>query len=383
MGQSGRRGPGGIRTFALVSLLGGITQYVGGETLTTAFALTIGATTVVRYWRRSDRRTGITSEVALLVAFLLGVLAQQSPALASGLGVTVTILLATRTSLHRFVSQVLTDQEAHDALLLAAAAVVLLPLLPNRTIDPFDVLNPFAVWRLAVLMMAISSCGYIGNRLVGPRHGVTLAGLAGGFVSSVATIGSMGGLARERSDLERVAVAGAVLSSVATVVQLMAVVAVADRTMVVPLLLPLTIAGVVAAVAGGAAWWRAASTVPGERRPGRAFNPQLTFITAVTIAGVTLLSAVIAKAAGPAGISLAAGLGGFADVHASAIGAVSLVGGAQLTTEQAGMAVLIAFSTNATSKMVTAFFAGGARFGSRLLAIHLVMVAGAWLGWLL
>ncbi len=93
-------------------------------------------------------------------------------------------------SLHRFIGSVLTDAEVHDALLFAAAALVVLPLLPNRAVGPFEVLNPFAVWRLVVLLMAISSAGYIAVRSVGPRYGLAVAGLLGGFVSSTATIGA-------------------------------------------------------------------------------------------------------------------------------------------------------------------------------------------------
>ncbi|MFA7248962.1 MAG: DUF4010 domain-containing protein [Dehalococcoidia bacterium] len=383
MGQAGRRGSAGLRTFALVALLGGVTQQVGGELLTAAVAFVIGATALAAYWKSDAPSTGITSEAALMVAFLLGVLAQHSPGLASALGVTVTILLATRTTLHRFVSTVLTDQEVHDALMLAASAIVLLPLIPNRAIDPFGVLNPFAVWRLAVLLMAISACGYVANRALGPRFGLPLSGLAGGFVSSAATVGSMGALAKERPELARPALAGALLSSVATPIELLALVAVASPRSVVSLLVPLALAGLATAICGALAMWQSPASIPPEQHPGRAFNPRVAILIAGLITTVTLLSVAVSIVAGNGGVSLAAAIGGFADAHAAAIGVASLVEGDRLAPSQAALPVLVAFSTNAATKVVMAYGTSTGRFGPAVLGSLVLAVASAWAGFAL
>ncbi|MEX2032710.1 MAG: MgtC/SapB family protein, partial [Dehalococcoidia bacterium] len=167
--RRGPRGSAGIRTFALVALLGAVADHVGGTPMVVVGFGLVGAATLLGYVRGDRQDLGLTSEVALLVAFLLGVLSQEEAALASAIAVTVTILLATRTALHRFVSSVLTDLEVHDALLFAAAAAVILPLMPDRTVGPLDTLNPFAVWRLVVLLMGISAAGYVATRALGPR----------------------------------------------------------------------------------------------------------------------------------------------------------------------------------------------------------------------
>ena len=62
-----------------------------------------------------------------------------------------------------------TEQEAHDALLFAAASLVVLALMPNHTVGPYSVLNPRRFWELVILIMAISGVGYIALRLIGPR----------------------------------------------------------------------------------------------------------------------------------------------------------------------------------------------------------------------
>ena len=109
----------------------------------------------VAFWRARDRDPGLTAEIALVLTTLLGGLATQQPALAAGLAVTVALLLASRSRLHRFVRTVLTEDELEDALIFAGATLVVLPILPNRPMGPFGALNPHSIWILVILIMAI------------------------------------------------------------------------------------------------------------------------------------------------------------------------------------------------------------------------------------
>src|SRR4029453_12964134 len=160
-GTGPSRAPAGIRTFALVSLLGGISLAVGGELLLAVAALGVAGLSVVGYRLRSRKDPGFTTVIALLTALLLGALAVRQPSVAAGLAVAVAVLLAARTRLHRFVRDVLTEQELHDALLFAASALVILPLTPDHPVGPLEVLNPRTLWKLAVIVMSISASGYI------------------------------------------------------------------------------------------------------------------------------------------------------------------------------------------------------------------------------
>ncbi|HEV2715740.1 MAG TPA: MgtC/SapB family protein, partial [Terriglobales bacterium] len=146
------RSPAGIRTFALTALAGGIAVLVGGELLLAVSAASVAAFSVIAYRRTSHSDPGLTSEMALFATLLLGALAVVHPGPAAGLGVIVTILLAARTRLHRLFRRALTEQEAHDALLFAAASLVVLPLMPNHRVGPYSVLNPRRFWELVVLI---------------------------------------------------------------------------------------------------------------------------------------------------------------------------------------------------------------------------------------
>ena len=141
----------------------------------------------------------------------------RQPALAAGVAVVVAILLAARTPLHHFVRSVLTESEVKDALIFAGATLVVLPLLPDRPLGPYGALNPHTIWIIVILVMAISAAGYVAVRMLGARFGLPIAGLASGFISSTATIGAMGARAAKAPDVLAAAVAGAVLSTVATI----------------------------------------------------------------------------------------------------------------------------------------------------------------------
>jgi len=185
-GEGPRRRPAGIRTFAIRSVLGAVSLELGGAILLAVMVAALASLVVLAYLRTYQQDPGMTTEASLLLTLLLGALAMREPALASAVAVVVAILLAARTRMHRFVRSVLTEAELHDALIFAASVVVVLPLMPNRYVGPFAAVNPRTIWRIVVLMMAVSAAGYIAVRVLGARFGLALAGLASGFASSTA-----------------------------------------------------------------------------------------------------------------------------------------------------------------------------------------------------
>jgi uncharacterized membrane protein (DUF4010 family) len=372
---------GGIRTFALTALLGAAGSLVGGDTTIVVLVIAVGALAVAGYLRSSKDDPGLTTEIALVLTFVLGAMAIQSPGMAGSLGVLVAIFLAARRPMHAFVKDVLTEQEVHDGLLLAAAALIILPLTPNRTIDPLEVFNPRSLWTLAVLMMAINAAGYVALRIAGPRYGLSIAGFASGFVSSTATIAAMAARAGKNPELRRVAVSGAILSSVATVVQLAVILGATSRAALGAAAIPLLCAGAVALTHGGIyAFHSAKETKDHPVAPGRAFDPKVALIFAATIGGVLMLAALVTQWLGSTGLWLATGLAGFADAHAPAAAAGAMSASGQISADQVVVPVLLAFSTNAITKVVVAITAGGRAFAVHVIPGIVLMVVAAWLG---
>ena len=311
--------------------------------------------TAAAYWRGHEDDPGLTTEVALILTALLGGLAMQQPTLAAGLGVIVAALLAARFRLHHFVRSVLTQDELNDALVFAGATLVILPLVPDRPIGPFGAINPHSIWILVILVMAISGMGYIAVRLLGAKFGLPISGLASGFISSTATIGTMGARVAKVPDVLAAAVAGAVLSTIATVVQLAPVLAATSMTTFRVLSVPLICAGLAAVVYGtGFTIWALKQKTASEAQGGRAFSLSTALVFALTLTGILVASAALREWFGETGIIVAAALAGFLDTHSAAISVASLVASGKMNVADAIFPILAGLSTNTISKMVLA-----------------------------
>jgi uncharacterized membrane protein (DUF4010 family) len=371
----------GLRTFALASLLGAVAVATGGELLLAAAALGVVAFAGLSYWRARDDDPGLTTETALVLTTLLGGLAIREPAFAAGLGVVVAALLAARPALHRFVLSVLTDEEIRSLLIFAGATLVVLPLLPDRPIGPYGALNLHTIWIVVILVMAVSALGYIAVRLVGVRFGLALAGLASGFISSSATIGTMGARARNDPALLKPAVAGAVLSSIATVVQLAILIAVTSLETLHAFWLPLVLSGAAAVLYGGGfTLWALHHTAEKREPPGSAFSLGTALTFAAILAVVLLVAAAAQHWFGEAGILAAAAIAGFADTHSAAVSVAALVADKKIEAPLAIIPILAAFTTNTITKMAFAVTAGGRTFALYVIPGLILMAVAAWAG---
>jgi uncharacterized membrane protein (DUF4010 family) len=377
-GQQPDRETAGVRTFTITSLIGAASLLIGGIATLIAFAAIVGAIIAVGYWHTRAQDPGMTTEIAQLATLLLGALAMREPELAAALGVVIAVLLAMRTKLHNWVHNVLTDDEIRDALILAAAALVILPLTPEEPVDRWGAIKPRQLWTLAVTVMAINSLGYIALRLLGPKVGLAVAGFFSGFVSSTATIGAMGARASKQPDLRRSAVAGAAISSVATVVQLAVVIGLVSMSLLVHLALPLVAAGVAAAIYAALFTLRTAQEGGREAPAGRPFDPKTALIFVVVVGVALVVSALLTQWLGSRGLLLASGVAGFGDAHAPAISAASLAAKGSADIPLAAIAVLTAFTTNGISKIVVAFTVGTRSFALQLAPGIVLSIASAW-----
>jgi len=381
-GQGPRRAAAGVRTFTLISLAGAISLELGGPPAFLLVAGVIGLFAAISYVRTFRHDAGLTTEVAMVVTVLLGGLALNEPQIAGALAVVVTIILASRTKVHDWINNLLTDEEIRDGLVLLAAALVILPLLPAKPVDQWGVFDLRKLWTLAVLVMAINGLGYIAVRALGAKVGLALAGLFSGFVSSTATIGAMGSRAKTRAELRGGAVAGAAASSVATVVQLGIVVGLVSIPTLKILVPSLLLSGL--AALGYAALFTLRSvreTTEADIAPGRPFSPKTALLFVLVVGAALAVSTALTTWLGDNGLLLATAVAGLGDSHAAAISAASLAAGGQTEVKMAAVAVLIGFSTNAISKTVVAFSLGDRRFAFQLLPGIVLMVLAAWAGW--
>jgi len=370
--------PAGVRTFALVALVGAVAAYLGAGMQWLGGAV-VAALAVVSYMHRAEREPGLTTEMALFATYLLGALAMSASTAAAGLFVVLAVLLQTKQALHHFTRSALSERELSDALLLAASVLVILPLLPDRAFDPYEALNPRRIWLFAVMVMGINAIGYIALRALGAGRGLLLAGFLSGFISSTATIAAMGQRARADPSAASACAAAALLSTIATTIQLALLIAVAAPSMLQPLALPLGLTGAAAILIAALSLLRHRGETDAANQPkGRAFNPAQALLFAGIVTLAAFVGAVLRSWIGTGGVLLAAAAVGFADVHAAAI-SISQV---HVDGGTFAFALAAAHSANCVVKCVAAGI-GGRTFAmpvvTGVIAINLTLLGAVWL----
>ena len=372
----------GIRSFALVGLLGGISGLCG-ELLGVLFAATvllvIGILIAVAYWRQTlnDDDVGITTELALFVTFGLGVfsvLGFHIEAVATA--ALVALLLQIKPVIHKSL-QKLKGKEVSATLQLLVLFAVVLPLLPDENLGPWGGVNPRVVGLLVLLIAAISYVGYFAIRMLGPRAGILTTALLGGLTSSTAVTIAFAQIARRNKAHYALLAAGIALASATMIPRLLLIIAAVNRDMVAPLIWPLLILGFVPLLVITPIWWLVdrSTKSDGEGAAGLTLkNPlelKAALIFGVVLTALIFLVRVAKEYLGEAGVYTIAALSGLADVDAVSI---SLADAAKqnLPLASAALGVMVAAVVNTLTKAGIAMAIGGWKLGRWVFFIFIL-----------
>lgn len=373
----------GLRTFALSGLLGGVAGAVGqqqGATLIGLVFLGYSAAFAAFHWleARAERNFSVTSVVAGMSTFMLGVLAVVGDLRAAIAGaVAMAVLLALREQLHRWVAS-LSWPEIRSGLTLLAMTFLLLPILPNRTIDPWDAINPYVIWLLTILIAAVSFSGYVAIRVFGDRLGVMMAALAGGLASSTATTMTLAELERRHPESRNLLAAGILTAGLVMVARVAVVASALNPALLQPLLLPLLSGGFILAVGAGLMLLlsRGTSEQP-VLKIGNPLEMASALKMAILLTLVMLAARLLQRYFGDAGVLATAGLSGIADVDAIVISMARMAMGV-VDPALAAQAILLATAVNTLVKSVLAAAAGDGKLGFLVgLVSVLAVTAGA------
>lgn len=378
-GPSGSR-VAGIRTFALVGLLGGVWgalfEQVGGVALGLA-ALGFALGFIIFEWRQSiaDNNLSATGLVAGLLTFALGAFAVMGNMAAAGAAaVAATAIMAEREALHGFLKKV-TWPELRAALLLLAMTFVLLPILPDRTIDPWNALNPHRIWLLTILIAAISYAGYVAIRLAGTRRGLLYAGAVGGLVSSTAVTITYSKLAKAQHETTP-EVANAILASwVVSLLRMAALASFVAPALALPLVPSVVGAAIILAISGFLFDRRMKkSAKPPELGLTNPFELGEVLQFGALLGLVLIPAKLLGDNLGAAGLLPLAAITGLADVDPITLSVSQMLGGA-ITPAAGALAIMVAGAANITAKSGLAITIGGPRLGFPLAGAGLLAIA--------
>ena len=354
--QEDRQGSSGVRTYALIGLLGGIwallSQIVGELALGLAF-LVFASLVIASYLERTrnESRSGITTEVALLLTFGLGALSVRGDmAIAAASAVITLAFLSFKKPIHKWVDA-LRQEEIVAAIKLLVISVVLLPVLPNQGYGPAELLNPFKLWMLVVLMSAISFVGYFAIKMAGPRLGTSLTALFGGITSSTAVTVNFSRMGKTSPDMQRLLASGIAISAGVMFLRILLIIWVVNPQL--SLSLSWVFGGMTAITfAGAGILWlgRQGSKGKAEMAMSNPFDLSTAIKFSAFLTAILVLSHYVQSWMGNAGLYGLATISGLADVDAISLSMGKLAQNHPDQHSIASASIIIAASVNTLVK---------------------------------
>ncbi|AWV86283.1 MgtC/SapB family protein [Acinetobacter radioresistens] len=364
----------GLRSFTISALLGAlcfvIHPYVG---VVVAIAVSLFC---LYSLSQQKEDIGSTTELAFLMTYLIGAACVWNIPLAASMAVLLTLILMGKTSLHRFAGKTIRDYELRDGLLLLALILIALPIMPNKPLWG-SVLNPYVILKLLVLILIVQSMAHVAKRILSNDKALILSALASGFVSSTATIASLGMQVRSREATAKVNAGAALMSCVATLLQLLLIVSGVSLMWFKLLFVPsLAGIGILCAATGLFMYRSNHSDTRLIKQVDQADDRMFSLKEAVIIAvSLTLIQAGIYGAnliLGDKGLILSTFLASLFEVHAAMAGVVVQGNPANLTLIYA---VVIGLAAHALSKSINAFLTGGWKFFLYFAPVQVVHMA--------
>lgn len=371
----------GIRTFALITLLGSVSalaaQVLGGWIVGAALIGVASATVVGNLYslKKSQGEPGITSEVAILAMFAIGAYVVVGPKeVAVAAGAAVAILLQAKTILHGMVAR-LGDPDVRAIMQFALMTFIILPVVPDQTYGPYNVLNPHQIWLMVVLVVGIALAGYIVYKFIGGRAGLLLSGVLGGVISSTATTVSAARQAALSAGAVPAAALVTVIAGCVVYVRLLIEVSVAAPTFLPSAAGPLVVMMGVSLAGAGLMWVRAGhdGIPPGEQQNPTELKSALWF--GALYAGVLLAVAAARDVLGDRGLYAVAAASGLTDMDAITLSSSRLVAQGQLEASTAWRAIVLALISSLAFKGATVWAIGGGRLARRVLPIFAAQAA--------
>lgn len=369
----------GIRTYGISGLLGGVIASLAeatGATLLLAAGFLGFAVVFAWYKAREashDEDFSVTGVIAGLGVFALGALAVagDTRAAAAG-GALLAAVLASREILHGLLRR-LTWIELRSALTLAVMTAVILPVLPDRTVDPWGGLNPREIWFFTVLTAALSFLGYAATRILGQTRGLLLSALAGAAVSSTAVTVALARTARG-GDSPLPLAGAAALAAMVSILRTCIIVLLIGPAAFAPVA-PVALAAAACFAAFGVLFLLRADPQAATDAPARnPFELVPLLLFAFLFGAVSTVSAALAGTVGSDGLLATSTLSGAFDVDVATLSALRLIGSV-ITSDMAGKAVLAALAANTVGRLSIAVLAGPVRFWAPLAAANIVAVA--------
>lgn len=371
----------GVRTFSLVALFGAVSVYAGEISglpwLVGLVFIAILALVITAYHATSQSGAiGATTEVSLLLTFLIGcICAWGQVGIAGAITVVAMLLLALKGWLHGLAKRI-EPSDVEATLKFAIITLIVLPLVPNTNFGPegLEVINPYKTWLMVVLIAGLNFVGYILVKVLGREHGFGLTGLLGGLVSSTAVTLGFSQRSRVEPNLNSVLVLAILLSWTVMYFRVVVEVGVVNFSLAKSLALGMLLMGVVSLGICAVLWRRDRSKKTAEVESGK--NP-FELGDAIKFGGLFAIVIFVASAAqvyfGDTGLYVAGALAGLTDVDAIALSMANLAQQDPANSTAAARTVVIAVISNTMVKCGMAIWLGAPPMRRTMIPITLAL----------
>ncbi len=380
----------GIRTFPLITLFGAVAgmlgKVLGGWVVAAGLVAAAGLVTAGNLARmhKGEADPGQTTEFTALVMYGIGAWLVVGPRMAEAivLGGVVAILLHLKQPLHQLAER-MGEKDVRAIMQLVLLALVILPLVPDRTFGPYGVLNPFQIWWMVVLIVGLSLLGYVAYKIFGARAGAALGGVLGGIISSTATTVSYARRSKEDPESSRLAALVVVIASTVVFGRVLVEIAAVAHGSFADLAPPLAaMLGVMAALSA-AVWLADRRSMAEPPEPGNPADLKSALFFGLVYAGVLLAVAFARDRFGTAGLYTVAAVSGLTDVDALTLSTSRLVDGGKLAAADGWRAILIAVLSNLVFKMGVVAVLGSRRMLGRIAVLFgAALLGGGVILWL-
>ncbi|MBV0900433.1 MgtC/SapB family protein [Haloarcula salina] len=371
----------GSRTFPLFALYGALVAAFFPTSISLAIGVLVVPLTVAyagKIWYEQD--IGLTTLIAALLTALLGATAMHSDTgavVAIIVGGVITVLLSVKDPIHEFADQI-EETERRASVKFIVVVLVVLPALPNHSLDVLYGLNPRFIWLMVAFVTGLGFVAYVLAQFLSPERSIAVTGIIGGFVSSTATTVSMAEKTVQNERLYHVCAFAVVTASIVMFPRALIEVAVINPDLFLSAAVPLGAMTLVGVVAAGTLYWRTTTdeTIePNELNNPFRLRPALLFGTIFAV--VLLISEYAHEWLGTSGVYATAFLSGLADVDAMTITLSKLAAEGTISTEVATTGIVIAAIANTIVKAALAWLLGTDRLGRRVtIVLGLVVVSG-------
>lgn len=388
---------GGLRTYILLAQIGAISAWLSLHLqspwlfVVTVVVVSMALMTAYVLENRNDpSRLGLTSEISAITVTLLGGAVMYGYAgLAVALGIITSAVLTFKQPLHGLVGKIATD-DLYAALKLLIATFIVLPMLPNHPVDPWQALNPHRLWLLVILISSMSLVGYVAVRWLGAAHGAVITGLAGGLASSTAATLSFARSSKAEPEPAAATsqAVGILLAWLVMFIRVLVTVSIVYLPLLPSLLLPFGfMAGTTALIALRYFILSKSRYTETQQRRMEVRNP-FSLLAAIKFgilfAAVMLIVKLVQLYASTQSLYLVAGLAGLTDVDAITLSMASYAEDVSNGLKLAAGAITIAALSNTIVKCGLVLMLGSGPLKKKLLkSTTVILLAGALAIWLL